>query len=562
MSYVILWLGILAGFLLLHAFLIAVASHSDKKLVKRGLPYAFWILYIPIAAAAILTGTIYFNNIEPQWPFWYTLSLLLGITIGYFLIKRKGMRLPLGEEGPTEKTWLLKVRNILRLKKEAQVPAWPRMKLGAAFLIVSVFAVATYIYMDNSAREELARFQTETTDLLQKMMPPRAPDAQNARLVYEQASKSLEAEKDLPKWIKDKPADVSRQEIADFVEKNRKTLELLYKAAALPNFSYDVDMTKPAYAWPLPQYGSYRRMADLLYHSACLKADAGDAAGAMKDLSVIETMSNHFRTDRTLIATLVSFAIDDGRVRGAEHVIYRLPDRALRQPSPVKAHATALETIYKALRYEYAMISQGLPAVALGGSFSDVSSWAPLMSFYRVFFVTGDMKAQKVQSSIMARPVRTYEELKRNNREAIQAVKNTRGLLTAVNLGSAGYDRYIHRAMSYETNQGLADLGFAINSYKSTKGSYPERLEELVPDYIDRIPTDPFDGKPLKMKSVRGGLELYSTASHPDIRPSGGMQDPINFYLGKEAYEEFRVKPAREKRIKAEQMKSQPPEAR
>jgi hypothetical protein len=113
--------------------------------------------------------------------------------------------------------------------------------------------------------------------------------------------------------------------------------------------------------------------------------------------------------------------------------------------------------------------------------------------------------------------------------------------------------------MAYEARQGLADLALAMTAYKAVKGRYPERIEELVPHYIDRIPIDPFDGKPLKMKSVKGGMELYSTASHPEIKLLGSTQDPINFYLGKEAYEEFRVKPEREKRLKAEQKKPQPP---
>lgn len=55
------------------------------------------------------------------------------------------------------------------------------------------------------------------------------------------------------------------------------------------------------------------------------------------------------------------------------------------------------------------------------------------------------------------------------------------------------------------------------------------------------IPTDPFDGKPLRMKVVPGGLDLYSVGPGPKERF-------IHFYLGQEAYKENRIKPAREER--------------
>jgi hypothetical protein len=560
MGYTILWLGTLGAIILLQAILIAVASHSNKRLVRVALPAFTVFLYLPIAALAMLTGWMYFYDIGPRWTFWYMLSLAIAGFIGFIVIDRKGMKRPPIKEEPKERSWLQEIMGFLRPKREALAPDWPRMKLGVAFLIVSILTGSTYLYMDNKALEEVAKFRTETTTKLQQMMPPQTPDAQNARLVYEQAFKSLGMEKDLPKWLDHTPADISRQELAGFVGKNKSTLDLVYKAAALPNWGYDVDMAKPSYEWPLLPYSPYRNLARLLYHSGCLKADTGDAAGALKDLAVIETMSNHVRTNPGLIATMVSFNIDNKRLQGVEYLLSRLPDRALKQTSPVKTHATALDTITRALRSEVLMMSQGFSFILVKSRDADMLPWA--LSLYRIFYLTGDMKVEQEHNSIMAKPVRTYEELSRNNMEANQAAKSARGVLSQIFGSYPEYTRYIHLSMAYEARQGLADLALAMTAYKSSKGRYPEKFAELVPAYLDRIPTDPFDGKPLKMKSVKGGLELYSTASHPNIKPSSGTQDPVNFYLGKEAYEEFRVQPEREKRIKAKQMKSQPPEAR
>ena len=55
----------------------------------------------------------------------------------------------------------------------------------------------------------------------------------------------------------------------------------------------------------------------------------------------------------------------------------------------------------------------------------------------------------------------------------------------------------------------------ASTAFKGANGRYPAKLEDLFPDFIDRISLDPFDGKPLKMKPVEGGVELYSVGRHP-----------------------------------------------
>jgi hypothetical protein len=57
-------------------------------------------------------------------------------------------------------------------------------------------------------------------------------------------------------------------------------------------------------------------------------------------------------------------------------------------------------------------------------------------------------------------------------------------------------------------------------SYRAKQGKYPERLEQLVPVFLDFIPPDPFDGKPLKMARTDKGLVLYTIGE--DLKDDGG----------------------------------------
>lgn len=62
MGCTILWLGTLGATILLQALLIAVASRSNKRFVRVALPAFTVFLYLPIAAAAMLTEWMYYSK--------------------------------------------------------------------------------------------------------------------------------------------------------------------------------------------------------------------------------------------------------------------------------------------------------------------------------------------------------------------------------------------------------------------------------------------------------------------------------------------------------------------
>lgn len=65
------------------------------------------------------------------------------------------------------------------------------------------------------------------------------------------------------------------------------------------------------------------------------------------------------------------------------------------------------------------------------------------------------------------------------------------------------------------SNRNLAMLncaltGLAIERYRITNGKWPRKLDELVPEYLAKLPTDPFNGEPLLVGTIPGGLVIYS----------------------------------------------------
>jgi hypothetical protein len=65
---------------------------------------------------------------------------------------------------------------------------------------------------------------------------------------------------------------------------------------------------------------------------------------------------------------------------------------------------------------------------------------------------------------------------------------------------------------------GMTRLLLAMRAYRIEKGRLPQKLEELVPEYLDVIPVDDFDGKPLRYNPAK--RVVYSVGK--DLKDEGG----------------------------------------
>ena len=69
-----------------------------------------------------------------------------------------------------------------------------------------------------------------------------------------------------------------------------------------------------------------------------------------------------------------------------------------------------------------------------------------------------------------------------------------------------------------------ARVALAIERYRLAIGKLPDKLTDLVPAYLDSVPTDPFDGNKLRYKSLDVGFVVYSVSE--DLSDDGGKECP------------------------------------
>ena len=96
-----------------------------------------------------------------------------------------------------------------------------------------------------------------------------------------------------------------------------------------------------------------------------------------------------------------------------------------------------------------------------------------------------------------------------------------------------GQYRFARLSGEFQDNQAAlhsAIAALAAKRYRLRHGRWPEALDQLVPDFLVRVPLDPYaDGGPVRLRRLADGVVIYSLGNNRrddggDIRrPSGGM---------------------------------------
>jgi hypothetical protein len=82
--------------------------------------------------------------------------------------------------------------------------------------------------------------------------------------------------------------------------------------------------------------------------------------------------------------------------------------------------------------------------------------------------------------------------------------------------------RCIDKEQGCQAQLRAAQVGVAAERYRLAKGAWPAGLDDLVTSgLLKSVPTDPFDGRPMRYRKTAGGVVVYSVG--PDGTDDGGV---------------------------------------
>jgi hypothetical protein len=542
MSFAILWISRVALSLLIVALITALVSRCKKVYWRKIWPIvAALFVFITVIPMTTVGGYLLWENMQPKWLFWYGLSETILYLIGAIIILKKGFK-GVGTE-------------------DQEARSWSRRWLAVSFGMAVFIFLVTLNFSETRIVAHVANVGNMATHKVISLLPAKLPDSLNAFPVYKEAVQMLGSRKNLPSWFSeiDQPDfDASTSDVQNFLSTQQNTLAAIRHATTMQGYSMEVDASDLINV-NIPHYIQYRNFARLLRLSV-LNLIASDKSGlAAQELNHISKMGDHLRSFPLLLSVIFSFVVDSTHYTTLEYLLAKELGRNIFQIElPVTPHPSVRDSFLKALRLEAYSNLQFFASTASSYDYFSLFSLNPHLKFdfgctalflklWRVFLLPSDIKAAKdIIAYRMGKPEKTYEEHRKN----IDFIKESgdsgkMGIFTKI--AAPNFTGYADRAMVCDVQRGLCDLAMALTAYKAYNNEYPAKLEDLTPSFIREIPVDPFDGTQLKMALVEGGLRLFSTGPDKESDRYTKRLLQLDFYLGREAFYNYRVKPAKEK---------------
>jgi len=172
----------------------------------------------------------------------------------------------------------------------------------------------------------------------------------NAALLYYQACLLYEKpDETMDKMLHDFLGDKigANEVIEQHIEKNRKVIDFIIKAANIPNCDWGYDYSQ-GFELPMPNLAHLRRITFLIQAEAKLLAENGDYQNALDHCLSMHKMALH-ATDRTIIGYLVAIAISGRANKAIQNILKDTPgdSQALNR---LKGQLTNIENKFPLLR--------------------------------------------------------------------------------------------------------------------------------------------------------------------------------------------------------------------
>ncbi|MBW8035904.1 MAG: hypothetical protein FVQ79_09810 [Planctomycetes bacterium] len=315
--------------------------------------------------------------------------------------------------------------------------------------------------------------------------------------------------------------NLARQYLAD----NKEMLDLLHEAAKIKHARYPADF-EMGQAVLLQHLRPLRDAVRLISIEAQVQIENNQPQKALQTLETMKAISHSLANEPILISQLVLIACDNLTINTAERLISRcdLSQAQLNRLANLIASMQAnspMKTGFIGERcFMVSYIADSSTAAMNGGGSGMRFAYAGL----RISGLAYNDGVTNIE--IQTQAIDLFKLPLADRLTAADAIDKKIKALGYLNfftkITMPAIVRVIQRDVKYAANLDVAQTAIAVEKYKRTTGNLPKNLIDLTPEYIKEIPTDPFDGKPLRYKKTEKGFIVYSIGQ--DKTDDGGLK--------------------------------------
>lgn len=320
--------------------------------------------------------------------------------------------------------------------------------------------------------------------------------------------------------------------IGQVLDDNKKAIELLDHAATLRSSRYPTDLSK-GHATLLPHISDLRKVVYLLCLKAFVEAEQGRPAAAVDALVGAFRVADSVAQEPVTISQMVRQACQSVTLSATERVINRISLEAKDLDRLEKILSTAYDpnATIRGLIGEQCMVIQTLrrPRDAGLGLPPIIATKGPSLLQIQIAQALGQVDQYLVKYiDLTDRHIAAIRLPPHERLQAAEEIKSQmqqfRQAHTALRFLSVSFDDIIRLDLVNLTRLRVARVAVAVERYRVAHGRLPDRLEELVPAFLETAPKDPYDGQPLRYKKLSPGFVVYSIGK--DLSDDGGQERP------------------------------------
>jgi hypothetical protein len=319
--------------------------------------------------------------------------------------------------------------------------------------------------------------------------------------------------------------------IEAYLALHTRTLALLEKAAEIEGSRYPGDLKKGLWLM-LPYLGQLRRSARVLKLQSILDADRGEHDLAADRCITMIALARSLQDEPILISSLVSISIYAMTYKQVERLIVtgHLSDDSLlaltRTLEPIDMDRMTLRAMVGERSYGHGIFSDSdmlADTFPSGGGLKHLG-----IAAYRtagLLDIDHSCYLDTMQSYInfVEHPTWPIPASLDDDDRVPRICMVTRQLVPAL---SSAY----RASRNSEAKRRVVLTAIAAERYRQKNSQFPTQLQDLVPEFLDAVPQDPFDNQPLRYRMQDTGAIIYSIGADGTDDNGRELDDDGNSY--------------------------------
>jgi hypothetical protein len=322
--------------------------------------------------------------------------------------------------------------------------------------------------------------------------------------------------------------------LAEYLSENAESLRLLHQAASMKPCRYPVDLTNGV-STLLPHLSLVRQAARLLELDSIQYTEKQQPQMAVESVVASLGVSRSLNQEPTIISYLVHVACQGITLDSLERILNRTSptDAQFLKLAAAIQESENQQAFTRALAGERCMhadIFQGLRRGKI--PVDEIPFMGNGESFWPRFLIAGYRSTGLLQLDereyldLMERYVKATQLLPPESIAAFNAVNDKLEHLTRWRVLSRlllpSLSVLAGKAGRCDAKIRDAQAALAVERYRLANSKLPSQLSDLVPTFLPTVPSDPFDGKPLRYKTLAKGYVVYSVGD--DREDNGGTE--------------------------------------